>query len=646
MDELRIVTKKVQDRNYTNLINYEKDNILTKELYNPSKYTIDSYKTVNAHDSDILCGIIHNNYLITGSSDRTIKVWDIENFKLITKLTAHTGAVYSLAIQNNNLISASTDKTIRIWNLDTLKLSTSILAHENQIYCIYCKDNFLISSSLDKTIKIWNIEAKSLIGVIKLELSAWSIIIHQNKVIAGLSDGSLRVFNLANGSLISSCKEHTEAITQIKIYNNKLYTSSKDKTVKIWNIDNLSLINDIKDIKQVIWCLLIENNYIFTGGDDRTLRVYDTNQNKTIQNINAHNDWISQLISYNNKVISLSADGVFKLWKKKPIYNCENIDLNIDSIEKSPFETDEEFNNKRMSAYISLANKIIDYDYISIGSVRLLVDEYNFETNNLPVNINANCEKISRLSSLEKQFKSSIQINRQEAQKIHESNAIYNLYIKYYSENNNLRYELSIISSDKKYIISPNYTKIENISSKQSEIKKDRLDIKINKPEKNKDNSLYNPEHDCNSIVLSDTFRKAFEDYKDFEKRVKEKLINYNYIHCGKVNLLADKYSIDDEKFPVKCNFTCDKLLNIISLLPGDNSTSNEKSPLDKTTSTQLIPLKKYDFFSFIIIDRHNAKSLNDISSSHNLYINFIEKSEKLYFELFILFNNERYFIM
>lgn len=642
MDELRIVTKNSKTNVEKDIINYDYSKNLSNDMYNPYNYSIESYKSIKAHDSDILSTVIYNNYLITGSSDKTIKIWDLDSFKLINTLIAHTGGVYSLVLQNNKLISSSTDKTIRIWDLDNFKLLTSILAHENQIYCLYCKDNFLISSSLDKTIKIWNIEAKKLIGVINTDLSAWAITIYDNKIIAGFSDGSLKVFNLANGNLLISAKEHTEAITQIKIYRNKIYTSSKDKTIKTWNIENLALLENINNLKHVIWDFFIDENYIVTSGDDKNLKVYDINLKKIIQSLSAHSDWVSHVLHHDNKVFSFSGDGMYKIWKKIPIFNCENIDISIEELDKSPFETDEEFKKRITENYIKLAKKIIDYDYISIGSVRLLVDEYDFASNNLPVYLNINCEKIIKLSDLEKKYKSFILISKDKAQKLYENNSVINLYIKYYFENNGLRYELSIISVDEKYIISPNYIKLESIPEKKSSVKQDRLDIKINKPETHKDKALYVSEHDCNSIILSDTFKKPFEDFNDFEIRVKHKLINYRYIHCGKITLMADKYTIADEKFPIKCSFTCDKLLNIISLLPEESQDSIDI----KSQSKQLIPLKKYDFYSFILIDRYNAKKLYDLSANYNLYINFTEKNEKLYFELFILFDNERYFIM
>lgn len=640
MDELKIITRnKSLTTNNKNLVANRSmlEKSIETDSYSPISYNLHLYKDIKAHESDILCLTAYKNFIITGSNDKNIQIRDIDTGKLISTLSGHTGAVYSLAIWDNKLISGSSDKTLRIWDIESARLLTTILAHQNQIYSLSCQDNFLISSSLDKTIKIWNLEVKKILKIINLEISAWNICIYQNKIFAGFSDGSLRVYNLSNGSLLISQKEHSDAITSLKINNNNVYTSSKDKTIKIWDSESLNVLKTI-NTNSIVWSVMPDKDYLFFGGDDKSLRVWSIKDKKIVQNANSHHDWISAIDHHKSRIVSVSADSTIKIWSKKPVNTCETIDLNIKSLEKSPFETNDEYNERKRKNYLELAQKIINYDYINIGYAVLQVNNYDFENNSLPLTVNISCEKVIKLSNLEKQFVSTITITKDEAKLLYENNNS-DLYIKYYLENNSLKYEFSLIFLDNKYIISQNIKKVELLTEQKKDLKQDRLDIKINKPEKTSVPVMFNPEYDCNTIVLSDTFRKPFEDYNDFETRVKKKLIDYKYINCGKVELLADKYSIDDEKFPMKTIFTCDKLLNIISLIPDGAVTS-------QSNSKQLVPLKKYEFFSCIIIDRHQAKEMYENSKSSNLYINFIEKDKKLFFELFIIFKDQRYFIM
>ena len=55
--------------------------------------------------------------LITGSSDKTIKLWHVATGKLLGTLSGHLGAVNAVAISSDGktIVSGSWDKTIKIW---------------------------------------------------------------------------------------------------------------------------------------------------------------------------------------------------------------------------------------------------------------------------------------------------------------------------------------------------------------------------------------------------------------------------------------------------------------------------------------------------------------------------------------------------
>ena len=58
---------------------------------------------------------------ISGSGDKTVRVWDLESGECIKVLKGHTDSVFDVALTPDGLkgISGSSDKTVRVWELDS-----------------------------------------------------------------------------------------------------------------------------------------------------------------------------------------------------------------------------------------------------------------------------------------------------------------------------------------------------------------------------------------------------------------------------------------------------------------------------------------------------------------------------------------------
>ena len=57
--------------------------------------------------------------LISGSDDKTIKIWSTTSWTCERTLTEHTGSVFALALHEGKLLSGSDDKSVKIWDLTT-----------------------------------------------------------------------------------------------------------------------------------------------------------------------------------------------------------------------------------------------------------------------------------------------------------------------------------------------------------------------------------------------------------------------------------------------------------------------------------------------------------------------------------------------
>jgi WD40 repeat protein len=98
--------------------------------------------------------------LVSGSRDKTIKIWHLETGELLHTLTGHGDGVYAIALSPDGQIiaSGSLDKTIKLWHVETGELLGTFTGHTNTVTALAftASGEMLVSASLDKTIKIWH----------------------------------------------------------------------------------------------------------------------------------------------------------------------------------------------------------------------------------------------------------------------------------------------------------------------------------------------------------------------------------------------------------------------------------------------------------------------------------------------------------
>jgi WD40 repeat protein len=58
--------------------------------------------------------------VVTGSADRTVKVWEMASGRLLRTLEGHKDTVYAVAVfpDGRSIVTGSADRTVRIWALD------------------------------------------------------------------------------------------------------------------------------------------------------------------------------------------------------------------------------------------------------------------------------------------------------------------------------------------------------------------------------------------------------------------------------------------------------------------------------------------------------------------------------------------------
>lgn len=100
---------------------------------------------------------LYRNRLISAGNDKVIRIWDYNSLKCEKMLTGHLDVIRTLDVQNDNLVSGGLDYKIKLWDLENYRLIYSVdEAHTKCIESVIFARDFFISGSKDGFIKIWN----------------------------------------------------------------------------------------------------------------------------------------------------------------------------------------------------------------------------------------------------------------------------------------------------------------------------------------------------------------------------------------------------------------------------------------------------------------------------------------------------------
>ncbi|KAH8588260.1 WD40-repeat-containing domain protein, partial [Bisporella sp. PMI_857] len=98
--------------------------------------------------------------VVSGSWDRTVRLWDAATGKALQTLEGHSASVSSVAFSpdGKQVVSGSDDKTVRLWNAATRKALQTLEGHSAFVRSVaFSLDGKqVVSGSWDQTVRLWD----------------------------------------------------------------------------------------------------------------------------------------------------------------------------------------------------------------------------------------------------------------------------------------------------------------------------------------------------------------------------------------------------------------------------------------------------------------------------------------------------------
>ncbi|XP_056098930.1 autophagy-related protein 16-1 isoform X1 [Rhinichthys klamathensis goyatoka] len=108
-------------------------------------------------------------YLLAASNDFASRIWTVDDFRLRHTLTGHSGKVLSarFLLDNARIVSGSYDRTLKLWDLRSKVCIKTVFAGSS---CndIVCTEQCVMSGHFDKKVRFWDIRAESIVHELEL----------------------------------------------------------------------------------------------------------------------------------------------------------------------------------------------------------------------------------------------------------------------------------------------------------------------------------------------------------------------------------------------------------------------------------------------------------------------------------------------
>ncbi|XP_015175993.1 PREDICTED: transducin beta-like protein 3 isoform X2 [Polistes dominula] len=176
---------------------------LPENLSNSYQINIESTYTVSAHTKDInsVAVSLNDEFIATGSQDKTAKLWSANNLQLIGTFNGHRKGVWCVRFSpiDKVLLTTSADCTIKIWSLHDLTCLKTFQGHESSVLKaeFMSRGMQLVTSGADGLIKIWCIKtSECTLTMTKHEDRVWGLTVSKDEkyIISGGSDSLLIVW--------------------------------------------------------------------------------------------------------------------------------------------------------------------------------------------------------------------------------------------------------------------------------------------------------------------------------------------------------------------------------------------------------------------------------------------------------------------
>lgn len=318
--------------------NAQQTALAEKNLFPPLEHLL--YNSLEGHKGKVTSAAFSpdGKRAITASDDRTARIWNVTESRVIKVLEGHTKGVTGACFSPDGrlVVTASRDGTVQIRDAQSGQLLRTLKYNGADVTSVsFSRDGKqIVTASRDNIVRIWDpADGRMLRPPIKMPgdaendaeddyygFNSASFSPDGKQVVTASEDDTVRIWDTADGRQVRVLGKHLQCVNTAVFSpdGNQIVTASDDNTARVWNTEtgySKALKGHTDDVVNAVFSG--DGAYVVTASKDNTVRIWDWAEAKELHLLAGHSKGVnSAAFSADNKwIITASDDGTARTWR-------------------------------------------------------------------------------------------------------------------------------------------------------------------------------------------------------------------------------------------------------------------------------------------------------------------------------------------